>query len=381
MFQPEYYRYPGESRADRGPWQPLDPTILRNLLLANPVEVSTTRGALVGFLAAFTISVGRLEETMPFGRKFWAGIPIVLVVGAIIAVTYGKKNKERVVRIIEAPRVVVTPNRIKVDRPPPPPLNGSFVSLVGIGDDEMVSEGFKLSRPYDVRILALGEGISGEMYDYGWIINMGSHETVWRMGYHDTEHAGGAQKNRMVDEVVTLGPGNYMVYYVSDGSHSWDGWNASAPIKQEAWGISLLGADGTVDQTAVGAYEVSSDPAIVAQLIGIGDGERHSYRFSLDEETKVRVYALGEGDRSEMYDFAWIENAETGRAVWEMTFRTSQHAGGATKNRLFNDMIVLPAGQYILRYQSDGSHSADDWNSTPPNDPANYGVTLTKVKG
>jgi hypothetical protein len=317
---------------------------------------------------------------MPFGRKFWAGIPIILVVGAIIAVTYGKKGKERVVRIIEAPRVVNTV-RVKVDRPPPPPLEGSFVSLVGIGDDEIASEGFTLSGPHDVRILALGEGISGQMYDYGWIVNAATHETVWQMDYHETEHAGGGQKNRMVDEVVNLEPGRYMVYYVSDGSHSWDDWNTGAPMKQERWGISLLSVDGTMDGTVIGRYEVSSDPAILAQLVGIGDDERHSYHFSLEEEAKVRVYALGEGDPSEMYDFAWIENAETGRAVWEMTYRTSEHAGGADKNRLYNNVVVLPAGDYVLRYQSDGSHSADDWNSTPPNDPANYGVTLTRAEG
>lgn len=319
---------------------------------------------------------------MPFGRKLWAGIPVILVVCAIIAVTYRKKTGEEVVRFVDAPRVVAAV-REKIEpapQPPPPPLPGSFVSLVGIGDDEVVSEGFKLSRPCDVRILALGEGMGGEMYDYGWIVNAATHETVWRMEYQDTEHAGGAEKNRMVNEVVTLGPGNYMVYYVSDGSHSWDHWNASAPVEQEEWGISLFDTDAVPDQ-AVEPYEASSDPAVIAQLIGIGDNERHSHRFSLKEEANIRVYALGEGDESEMYDFGWIENADTGRPVWEMTYRTSKHAGGAEKNRLFNDTIVLPAGTYILRYQTDGSHSADHWNSTPPDDPLNYGVTLTKVEG
>jgi hypothetical protein len=319
---------------------------------------------------------------MPFGRKLWAAVPIILVVGAILAVTYHNRTGEEVVRLVDAPRVVAAV-REKIEpapQPPPPPLPGSFVSLVGVGDDEVVSEGFTLSRPRDVRILAVGEGMGGEMYDYGWIVNAGTHETVWRMEYQATEHAGGAQKNRMVNEVVTLEPGSYMVYYVSDGSHSWDHWNASAPMKREAWGISLLDADGAHDHV-VEPYEVSSDPAVIARLVGIGDNERHSSSFSLEEEASVRVYALGEGDESEMYDFAWIENEETGQPVWEMTFPTSEHAGGAGKNRLCDETIVLPAGTYIVRYQTDGSHSADHWNSAPPNDPLNYGVTLTKVEG
>jgi hypothetical protein len=315
---------------------------------------------------------------MPFGRVFWAGIPIVLVVTAIVVVTYGKRPKETVVRFIERPRPVDAV-RVKIQRPPPPPLAGSFVSLVGIRDDEMASQGFHLTTPHDVRILALGEGIDGEMYDYGWIVNAATNQAVWRMEYSETEHAGGADKNRMVDKVVTLEPGNYLVFYRSDGSHSWDDWNASAPLKQDAWGISLLSADGTVDEAVVRRFEASPDPAVVAQLKGIGDDESRSYRFALNEETKIQVYAIGEGDRGEMYDFAWIEDAATGRAVWEMTHRTSEHAGGATKNRLFNGVIVLPAGEYILRYQSDGSHSAEDWNSAPPDDPLNYGVRLSRV--
>jgi len=67
--------------------------------------------------------------------------------------------------------------------------------------------------------------------------------------------------------------------------------------------------------------------------------------------------------------------------VWEMTYRTSEHAGGADKNRLFNGAIVLPAGDYILRYQTDGSHSAEDWNGAPPDDPFSYGVRLSRVEG
>ncbi len=324
--------------------------------------------------------MGRLVEALPLGRVVWAGIPTILVVTAIVVVTYGKKHKETVVRFVEAPRVAEAV-RVEIQRPPPPPLAGSFVSLVGIGDDQMVSEGFKLSSPYAVRVLALGEGTFGEMHDYGWIVNTATAETVWRMEYDETEHAGGAQKNRMVDEVVTLEPGNYMVYYVSDGSHSWDDWNSRAPMKQEAWGISLLSAEGTPHEAVVGHYEVPSDPAVLAQLKGIGDDESISRRFTLDEETKVRVYALGEGDESEMYDFAWIESVATHRAVWEMTYRASEHAGGADKNRLFNGTIVLPAGDYILRYQTDGSHSAEDWNRTPPHDPFNYGVRLSRVEG
>ena len=320
---------------------------------------------------------------MPFGRILWAGIPVILVVGAITAVTYGKTHKETIIRVIETP-LEVDEVLVKINKPPPPPpapLEGSFLSLTGIGDNEVASEGFTLKRSADVRVYAMGEGMGGEMYDYGLILDADSRETVWEMDLHATEHAGGADKNRQIDEVVTLDAGSYLVYYVSDGSHSWSDWNDSKPHHPEAWGITLLTPDGVALGDAVGPYVPSADPATVALLTGIRDDENRSQKFSLDQETKIHVYAIGEGSFGEMHDFGWIENAETGRAVWEMTYNTSEHAGGGDKNRLFNGTIVLPAGEYVLRYRSDGSHSLEDWNVTPPTDPFSYGVTLKKVEG
>jgi hypothetical protein len=320
---------------------------------------------------------------MPFGRILWAGIPVILVVGAIAAVTYGKTHKETIIRVIETP-LEADEVRVRIKQPPPPPpppLMGSFISLTGMGHNETASEGFTLKRPMAVRVYALGEGMGGQMYDYGLILDAETRETVWAMELDATQHAGGADKNRQVDQVITLDAGSYLVRYVSDGSHSWSDWNSARPHHAEAWGITLLSADGKPVGDAVGPYAPSADPAIVALLTGIGDDESRSHRFSLEEETKIRVYAIGEGTSGEMHDYAWIENVETRRAVWEMTYNTSEHAGGGDKNRLFNGTIVLPAGEYVLRYRSDGSHSLEDWNVTPPADPANYGVTLKKVEG
>jgi len=142
---------------------------------------------------------------MPFGRILWAGIPVILVVGAIVAFTYGKRHKETIIRVIEAPREVEAVRAKVSKRPPPPPrLAGSFVSLTGIGDDEVASEGFVLKQPMDVRVYAVGEGMDGEMYDYGLIIDADTRETVWVMELEETAHAGGADKNRQVDELVSL---------------------------------------------------------------------------------------------------------------------------------------------------------------------------------
>ena len=103
-------------------------------------------------------------------------------------------------------------------------------------------------------------------------------------------------------------------------------------------------------------------------------------RFTVARDSDVRIYALGEGVDREMVDYGWIEDARTRRTVWEMTYRTSDPAGGARKNRVFDGTIRLPAGNYILRYESDGSHAYGDWNDDPPDDPDAWGVTLRRVR-
>jgi CubicO group peptidase (beta-lactamase class C family) len=104
----------------------------------------------------------------------------------------------------------------------------------------------------------------------------------------------------------------------------------------------------------------------VAQIVGIADDADKTVEFSLAQEKQIRIFAAGEGQSGQMYDFGWIENAETGKPVWEMKEPETKHAGGAGKNRKVDTVITLPAGKYKLRYKSDDSHSFDNWNALPP---------------
>lgn len=296
---------------------------------------------------------------------------------ALVAVAIGVVSQERVHKNVH---IGIRHGEAPVSVPAPPAVDGAFVSLTRIRDDEIASMGFSLSKPMDVRVYAIGEGTGNQMHDFGWIMNASTREPVWRMTYRGTKRAGGAVKNRMVDEVISLDAGNYIVYYMTDGSHSWNDWNSRPPKHENGWGITLLPAGVAADLELVGEYDVNSDPAIVAQLIAIRDDANRSQSFALENETELRVYALGEGDSGEMYDYAWIEDADTGRGLWEMTYRVTEHAGGARKNRLYDGTLTLPAGEYLLRYESDGSHSLEEWNSTPPADPFSYGVTLFRVE-
>ena len=249
------------------------------------------------------------------------------------------------------------------------PAAATIVALTKIGDRESRSRGFTLTRAMDIRIYALGEGRPDRMVDYGWITDTATHQKVWDMRHADTESAGGDAKNRLVDKVIHLEKGDYVVHYVSDDSHAYGEWNAAAPYDGQHWGITLLVARGPAERSAATEYAEKADPSIVAQIVRVRDDENPRKSFKLDRESPVRIYALGEGSGRNLADYGWIEDAKTGKAVWEMTYRTTEPGGGAAKNRRFDGMVTLPAGDYVLRYETDGSHAFGAWNANPPDDP------------
>lgn len=111
---------------------------------------------------------------------------------------------------------------------------------------------------------------------------------------------------------------------------------------------------------------------------GLGDHENIRKPFTVTEPITVNVYALGEGPGDgEMSDYAWIMNTANRRRVWEMAGHLSTYAGGARKNLSCSSDVLLDPGEYVLQCVTDGSHSMADWNDAPPDDPLNYGVTLT----
>ena len=259
----------------------------------------------------------------------------------------------------------------------PVPTGQTIVSLTGIGDDAMRSAGFALKQPLLVRIYALGEGTDDQvMHDYAWIIDANTRRRVWTMTYGATAKAGGADKNRLFDDTLRLAAGSYLVYYRSDGSHSAEEWNATRPPESRYWGVSVFPASGRLNKALIGPVERSGGRKVLAELPHMGNQEEARKSFRLDKEAAVRIFAVGEGSGGEMFDYAWIE-ASSGQVVWEMTYRTSEHAGGAEKNRMFDGTIRLPAGNYLLRYKSDGSHSYEEWNSDAPDDPDAWGVVVS----
>lgn len=253
-----------------------------------------------------------------------------------------------------------------------------IVSLVKVGNNESRSEGFALTQESQVRILAFGERSNNRrtMADYGTIIDAQTRARVWTMESDRTYHAGGASKNRYIDETVSLPAGSYIVTYKTDDSHAYGDWNSDPPYDQDHYGIVVSGADPGFTPTRVSRFTEEKDKSIIAQVVRVENNANRSLQFTLDRTTRIRIYAIGEGQNRDMYDYGWIEDARTGTVVWEMTYGMTFHAGGGRKNRMLNSTIVLEKGDYLLRFKSDDSHAYNEWNSEPPDDLDYYGITL-----
>jgi len=94
-----------------------------------------------------------------------------------------------------------------------------------------------------------------------------------------------------------------------------------------------------------------------AEIVHVTDNADMTVEFSLEKTQSVRVFAIGEGQGTEMFDYGWIENATTGKRVWEMKQPETKHAGGASKNRIIDVLVPLEIGKYRLRYKR-GSRNA-----------------------
>ncbi|MCB0747299.1 MAG: hypothetical protein KDC90_07530, partial [Ignavibacteriae bacterium] len=249
-----------------------------------------------------------------------------------------------------------------------------MVELTKVGDSQYLSQGFKLLKSTEIKILCLGEGTDGDdLSDYGWIVNADTKELVWSMNNNKKlEHAGGAKKNRMVNETIILEKGNYIAYYSTDDSHSYEDWNASAPFDRTRWGLTIWAGGKDFELFDSKDYKSKN---IIAEIIKVKDNEDIEKAFTLSKDSKIRIFAIGEGTRSGMDDYGWIEDSE-GDVVWEMTYNNTEKAGGASKNKLFNKIISLDAGKYTLHFITDGSHSYNSWNSAPPENQDSYGISL-----
>lgn len=252
----------------------------------------------------------------------------------------------------------------------------AIISILRSPNESRIQKAFALAKKINVRIYAVGEGRRETTYDYAWIDDIVNNKRIWTMNERDIKAAGGADKNILVDEVITLPAGKYLVHYTTDASHSYEGWNSLPPDDPQSWGITIrpVNENELADATPIQDFQL---PKPVLELIKVKDDETVSMGVILDKPMALRVLCVGEGEaHGEMSDYGWIAKADTGAKVWEMSGRGNQHAGGAGKNRMIDEVIHLDKGDYVVNYVTDDSHSYNDWNAAAPFEPERWGITL-----
>jgi len=134
----------------------------------------------------------------------------------------------------------------------PTPSGKAIVDLTRVGDSESAKRGSP-SRSHGRSRLRARRG--NEQSDERLRLDCRRHHAPARLadGLRCDRACRRAQKESADGRVVHLDRGSYLVYYVSDGSHSYDEWNAAQPMDPDHWGISLYAAN-EADRSAVAAY-------------------------------------------------------------------------------------------------------------------------------
>lgn len=275
-----------------------------------------------------------------------------------------------------------------------------FVKIDRVGDDERRSVQFRVNEPVQIAALGLGEIGEAGRYDYGWITNNQTQTRIWEMTAERALPAGGHNNGREL-ALLSLEPGSYTVTFETDDSHSYSSWRHGEPEHPERWGVSLFAVSPDVDSTAIdilektredlsesGRPEMQQPPAapnlppipgeVVVDLTRLGNEQRVSRTFSVSEPELLQLRGVGEISLSSRYDYGWIEDADSGEIVWEMTWQNTIPAGGDDRNRMFDGTLSLGEGEYVAHFRTDFSHAYGDFADESPRSPQAWGLLIVR---
>lgn len=117
----------------------------------------------------------------------------------------------------------------------------------------------------------------------------------------------------------------------------------------------------------------------LAALLQIANSEQRQTAFTLNTRSQVLIVATGEGLIGSLADQGWLNRDNVTAPVWQMHLEQTRHAGGALKNRVLFENVILPAGSYKLNFLSDDSHAFAQWNARPPDRPQDWGIQIFRL--
>ncbi len=265
-----------------------------------------------------------------------------------------------------------------------------------VGDNERHTVQFQVREPVEIAAYGLGELGNNGRYDYAWILDNEAQAIIWEMTAERSRPAGG-RNNRQELAFLTLEPGTYTLTYETDDSHSYTSWRHGQPDHPERWGATLFPVDAGVDSTVVEILDTGTerfdeaadavDPPLgdqghpplpagetMVDLTGLENEQRVATSFTLEEPQLLQIRAVGEISLSAPYDYGWIEHAENGEIVWQMTWQNTVPAGGGDRNRMFDGTLSLVPGDYVAHFKTDFSHAYGDFGDEAPRNPEAWGI-------
>jgi len=168
---------------------------------------------IVKFISDGSHSYTDWNTSPPFEKEYWG-----------ISVWSTKDSDRKYFKLINETSIEDENVIVKIDR---------------VGDHESIHRDFVVTKEGLYRVFAIGEGDEDDMFDTGWIENIDNDQVVWEMTWRNSKPAGGARKNRMFNGKVYLPEGKYRVYFETDGSHSFAGWNSKPPSNPDKYGIRI----------------------------------------------------------------------------------------------------------------------------------------------
>jgi hypothetical protein len=258
-----------------------------------------------------------------------------------------------------------------LDRPKETPSAGTSLARFSLQD-----------RGKEQRIMLLADGVSSfrlsggvtrcpNRCDEASIRRIPSGVVVWRLDQVDVQPAGGSEINQWVDTEIPLTDGVYEFVFEPGGHEG--GWSENPPWRPDDFVLTVSpGAQGRV--SLVDPWR-GGQPLV--DQTRQGDDVLVETRITTADSLDVIVFAMGElRSDANRYDWGWIERADTGERIWEMTWENSDPAGGDSDNRQAMAILTLPPGSYVAGYQSDGSHSFADFNRSRPRNPERWGLAV-----
>ncbi len=113
-------------------------------------------------------------------------------------------------------------------------------AMLRAGNNQSEDAKIELISSSRLHIRAIGEISQSGEYDFGWIRQEPSGTIVWKMDRTNTISAGGDERFRLFDGIVTMEEGSYSIHFETDESHAYGDFRDASPDFQSDYGMRVV---------------------------------------------------------------------------------------------------------------------------------------------